>query len=292
MSVIAVGDFDGVHLGHRHLLAQAVREARAQACESIVVTFDRNTKSALHGSAARLLTVREERDRILSEIGIDRVVTLPFTEQFRAMSPESFLTFLRNTYACTDLFGGEDFRFGVHGSGSLSDGAVICGIRQHVVTLKKDLEKISSSAIRADLLDGRVGRANERLGAPYSVCGPVREGRRLGRTVGFPTLNLCPDPEKLLPKHGVYVTLTEVDGAVYPSLSNVGVRPTVSEQGEPNVETHLLGVQGDFYGKSVCVRFLSHIRDERRFDDLSALTAQMEQDRQSAQAYHSLHGSK
>ncbi len=286
MSVITVGDFDGVHLGHRTLLRAVTDRAKELGTESLVLTFDRNTKNALKGNNAGCLTDTRERRELLQAEGIDRVAVVSFDESFCNMSEKDFLEYLRVCYGCTDLFGGPDFRFGKGGAGFLTDGLVLEGIRQHVVALKTDLVKISSTSIRTALADGLIERANTWLGHPYSITGTVVEGKHLGRTIGFPTINVVPGEGKILPRNGVYITQTIAEGRVYASMTNVGTRPTVEDNAAKNAETHLLNGDGDFYGKIVTVRFLSRLRDEKHFTDIGALMRQLRIDREDAFRRH------
>lgn len=286
MSVVTVGNFDGVHLGHKALLRRVVEKAHELGTTSVVLTFDRNTKTVLNGNDVFCLTAREERDALLREEGIDHIHVIPFDASFSAMTVSVFLDYLRTTYGCTDLFGGTDFRFGHGGKGLLLDGGIHRGIRQHTVDLKTDFVKISSSSIRCALQDGLVERANTWLGYPYSVSGIVEEGRHLGRTMGFPTINVTPEKFKILPKDGVYVTSTVIDGKVYSSMTNVGLRPTVGQDTVRNTETHLLSGGGYLYGSFVTVRFHSRLRDEKRFSDLGSLMQQLRNDREEAFLRH------
>lgn len=286
MSVVTVGDFDGVHLGHRSLLRAVVSMAESIGEPSVALTFDRNTKTALGKTPEFYLTDREEKCSLILGEGIEDVCIVPFDESFREKSPEEFLIFLKERWGCNHLVGGEDFRFGKNGMGGLTDGAVVCGIRQHVVDLKSDLVKISSSAIRAALGDGLIERANSWLGHTYSVSGRVIEGKHLGRTIGFPTVNIEAPAGKVLPCNGVYVTETLLDGKIYRSVTNVGVRPTVGSSNLRNVETHILYADGDFYGREIKVRFLSRLRDEKRFSNLGDLMQQLRIDRDMAFSWH------
>lgn len=286
MTFIAVGDFDGVHQGHRTLLRRMVTAAAERGAKTLAVTFDRNSKAFLGGSPSSCLSSSEEKRALILTEGVDEVVFLPFDRAFSQISANKFLAFLRTKFDCTDLFGGEDFRFGRNGAGRLSDGVVSEGILQHVVDFKTDFVKISSSSIRSALQDGLIERANVWLGYSYAVSGVVIEGKHLGRTIGFPTINIIPPKEKILPRNGVYITETVSDGIVYRSVTNVGVRPTVESNGERNVETHLLYADGDFYGKAVTVRFLAHLRNEIRFSNVSVMMQQLRADRDAAFAWH------
>lgn len=282
MSVVTVGDFDGVHSGHKELLRQVTRFASEQGLASVVVTFDRNCKDVLRNTSGSYLTTLAEKKRLLLAEGVDSVCVVSFDSTFASMSPEVFLSYLKDHCGCTYLFGGEDFRFGKDGAGTLTDGSCVQDIGQKVVTLKTDVMKISSSAIRSALSDGLIDQANGWLGYPYFISGTVVEGKHLGRTIGFPTLNLNASPEKILPGDGVYITETTVDGTTYRSVTNVGVRPSFNDGMQKNVETHLLNANGDFYGKTVTVRFLARLREERQFSDLGSLMQQLRIDREQA----------
>ena len=282
MSVITVGDFDGVHLGHRELLTRTAALAERLGEASIALTFDRNSKFALRGSPQLRLASDEERERLILSCGIDRVVCIPFTERFAALSPEAFLDLLRERYGCTALVGGADFRFGSGAQGRLTDGKIVCGIRQYVIPLKTDTEKISSSAVRQALSLGDVSRAAELLGRYYSLSGSVVHGKRVGHRLGFPTINLKFSPERALPADGVYITETHMDGIVCRSVTNVGHRPTVEDAGRRTVETHLIGADGDFYGRCADVLFFSRLREEKKFSGLSDLAVQLSRDREDA----------
>lgn len=285
MSVVTIGDFDGVHQGHRSLLRQVVSAASLLNTSSVVVTFDKNVKAFLHRSTPAVLTDLEEKTALLSAEGVSSVCVITFDSGFSKMSASDFLKYLKERFGCTDLFGGEDFHFGNSGAGVLNDGRIVAGVRQHVVSLKKDLVKISSSSIRTALLDGLVEQANTWLGYPYSISGQVVEGKHLGRTIGFPTMNLSVPEGKVIPRDGVYITETVVNEKIYRSITNIGVRPTVADGFARNIETHLLNADGDFYGKKVTVRFLSRLRDEIKFSDLGALMRQLCEDRESAFAW-------
>lgn len=288
MSIIAVGDFDGVHLGHRSLLQYLVSLGKQLGIPTAVITFDRNSKAFFHGSLGSYLTDPSARTRMILEEGVDRVFVVPFDEAFSQVTSEEFLALLRDRYGCTHLVGGTDFRFGCGGKGRLNDGAVVCGIKQHLVPLKIDMVKISSTFIRDSLRDGSLDRVNAWLGYSYFVSGPVVEGKHLGRTIGFPTINLNAPEGQLLPKNGVYVTKTEIDGVVHPSVTNVGIRPTVENGMNRNIETHLLNFDGDFYGKTATVHFLSLLREEQHFPDLGALMRQICKDRDAAYTWHKM----
>lgn len=282
MSVVTVGDFDGVHSGHKELLRQVTRFASEQGLASVVVTFDRNCKDVLRNTSGTYLTTLAEKKKLLLAEGIDSVCVVSFDSSFASMSPEEFLIYLKDHCGCTYLFGGEDFRFGKNGVGTLTDGACVHGIKQKVIELKTDVMKISSSAIRSALAEGLVDRANDWLGYPYFITGTVVEGKHLGRTIGFPTMNLNVLSEKMLPGNGVYITETTVDGQLYRSVTNVGVRPSFNDGVQKNVETHLLNASGDFYGKTITVQFLARLRDERHFSDLGSLMQQLRMDRDQA----------
>lgn len=282
MSVMTVGDFDGVHLGHQALLDETVRLAKERKTESIVLTFDRNCKSFLRSLSVPYLTDFEEKKELLLSFGITSVAAVSFNEAFSDLSEISFLRYLKQEFDCTDLVGGEDFRFGKHANGFLTDGRTEAGICQHCISLKTDLVKISSSAIRTALADGCVDRAAQWLGRPFTLSGVGVPGNHIGSTIGFPTVNFFLPKGKMLPKNGVYITRTTLCGTDYPSVTNIGCRPTVSQKNVRNVETHILNFDRVLYGESVRVSFLSRLRDEVRFSSMADLSAQLRRDRDTA----------
>ena len=275
MAVVATGFFDGVHLGHRKVLEALSAQARLLGTRAVAVTFSRHPRSVFgrDSAALKLLTCPEEREAEILRAGADEVQTLPFTREFAAMTAREYLhEVLEARFGATAVVLGYDNRFG---SDLLPTDGLAELVRSEgfgcvvVEPLVVDGVTVSSTKIRSALEAGKVDAAARMLGRDYSVSGEVVHGKKLGRTIGFPTANLrLPDPGKLVPAGGVYFTTAILDGKRYPSMTNVG----------SIVETHLLDFDGDLYGRTLGVEFHRRIRDTRPFDSLGALAAQLRSD--------------
>jgi len=283
-TVVTIGKFDGFHLGHRKLLS-AVLQEKEKGYASCVISF--STSVDMPGS---VIYTREEQRKICESLGIDVLAEYPLDETIKEMSGEQFVKeILCERLQAKVIVTGEDFRFGKNRSGDISllkSLEETYGYRTVCVpkVTAEDI-RISSTEIRRVLAEGNVSEANRWLGRPYAVFGEVLHGKKLGRTLGFPTMNLIPPTEKLLPAYGVYVTRTKVDGQWFDGITNIGLRPTVDSDELVSVETHLFSYNGDLYGKQVEVQFLHFLRPERRFADVAALKAAMLEDVKSAKAY-------
>ena len=299
MAVVTTGFFDGVHLGHRHVLETVVSSARERGEEAIVVTFWPHPRTVLQQDARdfRILTSLEEKKMLLEANGIDRVEVLPFTKEFAAMKAEEYLHFLRKTFGTTLVVMGYDNRIGsdrktaseiIGASYPLAPQEIIfCDGAQKTNFLQSSSSPsqtvaISSTQIRKALEEGMIEQANEMLGYEYGLYGVVVAGNRLGRTIGFPTANMqLYEPLKLVPMNGVYAVEVEVLGQKYKGMCNIGVRPTVDGKVR-TIETHILDFDQDIYGLPLRLRFLRRIRDERKFPSLDALKEQLVQDKLSS----------
>ncbi len=292
--------FDGVHLGHQFLLRQLVLEAEQRGLQSLVVTFFTHPRNLLTGSTERLLTTRDERRALLEACGAEKVVMLDFAD-IQRQTAEQFMRYLHERYDVTVVMMGYDHRFGSDRLTAFED-YVQAGKKAGVeVTLLKEASSsalsdsgntedafspdkscpISSSRIRKALQNGYVEAANEMLGREYSLFGKVVHGKGLGTRLGFPTANISlSDPDKLLPKDGVYAVRTEISGTVYRAVMNVGTNPTVQDRDEPRtyIEVHIIGFEGNLYNQLLRVEILHHIRNEQRFESLDALRHQIEKD--------------
>jgi len=288
--VLTVGNFDGIHVGHRAILDTVVARARALGGEAVVYTFDPHPRRVLHPARApKLLTTLEQRLELLEAAGVDAVIVEPFTLEFASTPAE---TFIRNVIYerihPLEVYVGYDFHFGKDRGGSMRLlvelgprlGFSVTIISEVVV----DEGDVNSTRIREILAEGRVEEARSMLGRPYTVRGRVGVGDRRGRTIGFPTANLDPENE-VLPGKGVYAgrlrLLDEGDpprGADFAAVTNVGTRPTFRKGDEVLAEAHLLGFSGDLYGRRVELSFLSRLRPERRFPDVEALRTQIRAD--------------
>ena len=285
--VIALGLFDGVHIGHGELLRTARARADGLDCPASVLTFSPPPMQVVSGDPVLLINTAEERKSLMERLyGVDEVLTLPFDAAFAAMPWDVFLTQLAETYHACHIVAGFDFRFGADGVGDAmrlrafcASHSIGCDIIDQVTI---DDIKVSSSHIRTLILDGNLAEAERFLGHPHYMELSVLPGNRVGRTIGAPTINHIPAANVVLPPYGVYATTTVIDGVSYRSVTNLGVRPSVSDDGEVSVETHILDFDGDLYGKILPLTFRFKIRDERKFSSLDALRAQIKKDMQTA----------
>ena len=290
--VIALGFFDGVHLGHAALLRRTVEEAAARGVTPAVFTFDRVPKEVLTGIPCPLINSPEDRADLVRRLyGIRDVIMVPFDDEMRTTSWEDFVTkILVERYHAVHLVAGHDHHFGHKNQGSPELLAAKCaelGLGCDIIP-KVEIGGItvSSTYIRRLVELGQIERANRFLGHPHTLTQVVRHGRRIGRTIGIPTVNLTAPPHVLVPSHGVYATRVVLpDGASYPAVTNVGTRPTVNNGMDVTVEAWLLDFDGDLYGQTVRVEFYHHIRDEIRFDSLDALKAEITRNAETTRQY-------
>lgn len=270
-SFVALGYFDGGHIGHRALLEKTVAAARAEGFSATIFSFD-----ALPTKGDALLSTKEERLAFFAEMGIDFAVLAPFSS-VRGLSPMEFVKdVLQKRCSAQKAFCGFNYLFGAGASG---DAMLLCKLLPGSEVLPPTLyegEAVSATRIRAALLAGDIPLANAMLGTPYSVSGVVSHGKGLGGTLGFPTANIA--PATLLPRFGVYRTRVTVGGRIYNALTDVGIRPTAEGGGEARTETFLRNFEGNLYGESISVSFLRFLREERRFDSLDALKTQISLD--------------
>ena len=281
-AVVALGNFDGVHLGHQVVIRRAVEEARERGLRSVAATFDPHPQAVLRpGSEPKLLTTSEVRKELLLGRGVDEVREIRFDEKLSKKSAEEFVwETLIGELAAVVVVVGENFRFGYRASGNVEDLRRCmrrAGGEAYAVPIYAFLgESINSTNIRALLAGGEVREAARLLGRPYSLRGEVVVGDRRGRRLGFPTANVLPDPRSLVPGWGVYAGHTRIllGGERYGACTNVGTAPTF-ERRESKVEAHLLGYQGDLYGKVVDVTFVERLRPEKQFFGVDELKEQI-----------------
>jgi len=292
-SVVTVGSYDGVHMGHRKIIARMQESAREQGWRSVVVTFDPHPRKVVKDGEGvpGLLTLLEEKERLLGELGIDILFVISFDEEFARRSSEWFIDeLLVAVIGARRMVIGYDHGFGSGRKGSretLKAMAERDGFTVEVVEeVRLQSQHFSSTRIRSLLSEGRVREANLFLGASYMVSGEVVHGRALGRKLGFPTVNLAlSSQEKLLPKSGVYASLVEVDGVERVAMMNIGQRPTLDDGRPVTIEAHILGHEGDLYGRNLVFRLLERLRDEERFPSLEALRAQLEEDKKMMEKF-------
>jgi riboflavin kinase/FMN adenylyltransferase len=284
-SVVTIGAFDGVHRGHQYLVGQLVEHARQTGRASVVLTFFPLPKIVLSGPQPGLyLTLPNEKATLLGELGVELVVTHPFNEQVRHTRTADFVTALSDHLKMAALWVGEDFAMGYRREGDvafLRRQAEERGFTLRVVDLMDaGGERVSSSRVRTALADGDVAEAARLLGRPYRVTGEVVQGAGRGQTIGIPTANLSLDLRKAIPRGGVYAAhaTTGSGGQAYPAVVNIGVRPTFDGSNTLTVEAHLLDFDGDLYGQTLSLDFVARLRDEKRFEGVDALVAQVRAD--------------
>ncbi len=292
-TVVTIGAYDGVHLGHRAVIEHVRRLAGERGCRSAVVTFDKHPASIVRPeSAPLLLTDPDQKVELLEETGVDALVIVTFDEALAAESPASFVQrVLVDCLATQAIVVGEDFHFGRGREGNV-DLLRKLGLEADFDVVPLDLiarvdgvdEPVSSTAIRRALAGGDVSRANEMLGHPFEVRGSVRHGDQRGRLLGFPTANVEVSGRICLPADGVYAGWYErPNGDVHQCAINIGRRPTFYEHAEVSLlEAHLLDFEGDLYDEHARVRFVHFLRSERKFDGIDALIEQLRADVESA----------
>ena len=277
--VVAAGSFDGLHLGHQHLLHQAQHEARSGHMPLLVYTFDPPSKVFMKGEG--FLTDLTEKIELLRGYGVEIGLIVPFTEAFSKRSKDEFLDDLRNLEAHL-IYVGEDFRFGQGRAGGLEDLAAVAPTRI-IPLLELGGAPIKSSRIRDLLRDGEVEEVKGLLGRPYAAKGIVQEGDKLGRQLGYPTANLGVAPLKILPM-GIFAVQAQNLHGQFGGMAYVGYRPSLAGN-TLRFEVHLFGFSGDLYGEELSVEFLSKLRQDLKFASLEELKAQLAQDAQAARKF-------
>jgi riboflavin kinase / FMN adenylyltransferase len=287
-SVVALGNFDGVHLGHQAVVRRAVEEGRRREAKVVAATFDPHPRVVLApGSEPRLLTTLEMRREKLLGYGVDEVWAIRFDEALSRKSPEEFVRdVLVGEIGASAVVVGENFRFGHRAAGDFRELERLMrgfgGEAYAVPVRSEDGEApISSTRIRRLVGEGEVAEAAKLLGRPYVLRGEVIMGDKRGRTIGFPTANVLADPALVVPARGVYAGFVRVGKDTYAACTNIGVAPTF-ERRESRVEAYLLGFEGDLYGREVDVSFLQRIREEKRFSGVEELKTQISRDVEAA----------
>lgn len=283
--VATVGMFDGVHQGHRHILRKVAEEARRAAAEPVAFTFDRHPLQLIRpDSVPPMLCTLEERVALIRSAEIEECVVLEFDNRLRSMTAAGFIAMLARDYGVGELVMGYDHGFG---SDRLRDTAeyeaVAAPLSVRIVRCDRfevGGHTVSSSEVRRALSEGRAEDAALMLGRPYSLAGHVVAGRQLGRTIGFPTANIEPLAGLAVPATGVYCARARVGETLFPAMVNIGHNPTVATGAPLSIEAHLIGFEGDLYGREMILEFTARLRDERRFGSVDELAAQLGMDRE------------
>jgi riboflavin kinase/FMN adenylyltransferase len=268
---VAVGEFDGVHLGHRQVIAD----------NDTVLTFEPHPAFVVHPERApRLLTSLEVKAELIAHLGVSELVVIPFDERFANQTPQEFIDqVLVEALGATHVAVGDNFRFGHNATGTTDLLEADPRFSTHVARLvESDGQTISSSRIRQLIAAGDLDEANRLLGDPFRIRGEVIGGDQRGRELGFPTANIAPDPTLIYPAYGVYACRVSASVGEYMAAANVGVRPTFGDDLVPLIEPFLLDFSGNLYGQTLTVEFVAHLRGELRFDGIEPLIAQMNHD--------------
>ena len=286
-SAVAIGKFDGIHLGHRQLLGEIIAK-KQEGMQAVVFTFNPSPNVLFSKDVEKELTSLEEKRQLFENLGVDVLVEFPLTYETAATEKEVFVKdILVNKLNAKFIVAGSDLSFGKNGEGNstflLEESEKYDFSVKIIDKIAYKGEIISSTLVRKAIADGDVKKARFMLGSPYLVQGVVEKGKQLGRTIGFPTVNISPEKEKLLPPNGVYKTEVIVDGRVYEAITNVGCKPTVTDDGRIFVESYLYNFMENIYGKKIEVYFLEFMRMEQKFSSVEELKKQLQTDMQLGQ---------
>jgi riboflavin kinase/FMN adenylyltransferase len=282
-TVLTLGVFDGLHLGHQLIMRTVVERARATGAVPTVITFDPHPRAVLHPeSSPPLLQTLDQKVEAFGVLGIQQTIVIRFTKEFSMMRAQDFLRdTVKERLQAKEVYLGRGFAFGHNREGNID---LLRRVSQELGFAADEVpevrfrgQRVSSSKIRQLLAEGKVNLARRMLGRPYGVEGRVERGNERGHQLGFPTANLHPQ-NRVIPRNGVYVTGTLIEGIWRRSVTNVGVRPTFGAEAEPSVETFVINWSGDLYGDVVRIRFLYRLRDEKRFSSVEELKRQIRRD--------------
>ncbi|MCC5891993.1 bifunctional riboflavin kinase/FAD synthetase [Exiguobacterium sp.] len=289
-SVMVLGFFDGVHNGHQAVIRHAKEQAERLNVPVTVVTFDPHPKQVLSNQpdAVRYITPLSRKLKRIEALGVERCLVLTFTKQLASLSPQQFVDDYLIGAGAVHVTAGFDYSYGKFGEGTMETMPYHARGRftTSVVAEQTDGgEKVSSTRIRKLLGAGDVDVAATLLGAPYAICGEVIHGDARGRTIGYPTANVVMDASYVMPRLGVYATRVRLsDGRTFDAMTNVGRRPTFYDTGDVSIESHLFDFSEDLYGQTIEIEWIRFIRNERAFDGLDALVAQLREDETTARA--------
>ena len=281
-TVIALGNFDGVHKGHQKLIKRMICKAKKMRLQTSILAFENHSKQVVSGKQTELLTSTSQRDKLIEDLGVDVLYSLLFDKSIMSLSPENFVKdILIDKLNIQGVFVGTDYRFGHNAQGDsklLKELGRKYNIYVEIIDpLFIDKEMVSSTGIRRLIKDANFQEASKLLGRNYSIIGKIVSGKKLGRVLGFPTANIEPITNYCLPKNGVYDTDTIVGFKKYRSASSLGFNPTF-EESKLKIESHLLDFTGSLYGEYIELIFNCFLREELKFSDLESLTEQMSLD--------------
>lgn len=290
-TIVTIGTFDGVHIGHKKIIRKIIQNSIESDCESAVLTFFPHPRMVLQGdSDIKLINTINEKIALLEKIGLQNLIIHKFDEAFSQLSAEEFVeTVLVNQMNIQKIIIGHDHRFGKNRTASIDD-LIIFGKKygfevEQISAQEINDVSISSTKIRNAILDGNIKLANQYLGYNYVLTGTVAKGKQLGRTIGFPTANIeIPENYKLIPKIGVYIVKSIIDNNVVFGMMNIGFNPTVSGK-NLTTEVHFLNFDKNLYNKEISVAIIDRIRDEQKFDSIELLKSQLQKDKKYCLEY-------
>ena len=290
-TIVTLGTFDGVHIGHQKIIEKLLQNATEYDCESLILTFFPHPRMVLQeGSDIKLLNTIDEKSVLLNKLGLDNLIIHPFDKEFSQLSAEEFVkTILVDTFNIQKIIIGYDHRFGRNRTANIDD-LILYGEKfgfevEQISAQEINEVSISSTKIRNAILEGNMALANEYLGYNYNLSGIVSKGKQLGRTIGFPTANIkIPEEYKLIPKNGVYIVKSILNQITVFGIMNIGVNPTVSGE-NLSIEVHFLDFDADLYDEKIIITILDRIRDEQKFESVALLKLQLEKDKNSALSF-------
>lgn len=289
-TAVTLGKFDGLHRGHDLLMQTVLEYSKKYDLASVAFTFDIPPRNKVEEIVANVLTTNDEKQYIFEKRGIDYLIECPFTSEVMTMEPKAFIAWISKALHMKYVVVGDDFRFGHKRAGdyhTLQEYEEEFGYKTIVIDKLKDSNRdISSTYVREKIADGNIKKANELLGYRYFIKSEILHGRKLGRTIGVPTINMILPENKLLPPNGVYVTEVLVDGKTYMGVTNIGCKPTVSDENIIGVETYIDDFNQDVYGEKIVVSFIQFIRPEQKFDSIEELKSQMKSDIEVSRKYY------
>lgn len=280
---VTIGNFDGVHQGHREFLAQIKKDCLRDHAKFVVVTFIPHPSQILKAQTGFLINTFAERRELLAGCGVDYLFEIDFTRDFSTLSPEKFLEkYIFSFEGISKIYLGHDFAFGANKAGDFQVAKTFCDSRKTDLILQKEFKvkslSVSSTEVRNAIKNGDIPKVTELLGRDYFLSGRVIKGEGRGKKIGFPTANLGYDKELIIPANGVYVTQVKIKDMTYNSVTNIGVNPTFNTGYDVHVESHLLDFVHDIYGEEIRVSFIKKLRDEKKFPSVNDLVSQIAAD--------------
>ena len=290
-SIVTIGTFDGVHIGHKLILEKLIQNAKERDCESVVLTFFPHPRMVLQESSdVKLINTIEEKSELIGKIGIENLIIHPFDQKFSRLTAEEFVkTILVDLLNIKKIIIGYDHRFGRNRTANIDD-LIVYGKQydfevEQISAQEINDNAVSSTKIRNAILAGNISLANKYLGYNYTFSGEVVKGKQLGRTIGFPTANIqIKESYKLIPKNGVYIVKSNYDGNTIFGMMNIGNRPTVNGEHQ-TIEINFFDFNKDIYNKIISIEILDFIREEQKFDSLDSLKSQLNKDQQTSLSY-------